>query len=153
MKRHRRIVPSFILAAVLSLSAFRLAVAEEASMDPVKVGPNIYKKIYENDRVRLLEASLKVGDKIDMHTHPDHLAYILEGGSITITVAGKEPQTMAAKAGDALWLEAQTHSAVNVGVTPIHILVVELKEPRMELRKMDKMEKKPEMKPMKEMKK
>ena len=88
-----------------------------------------------------------------MHTHPDHLAYVLEGGSITITVAGGNPLTMAAKAGDALWLEAQTHSAVNVGITPIHILVVELKEPRMGMKKMDMMEKKSDMKPMKEIKK
>ena len=41
------------------------------SEDAVKVAPNSYKSILENERVRVLEYRGKPGDKTAMHSHPD----------------------------------------------------------------------------------
>ncbi|OGC76431.1 MAG: hypothetical protein A2Z27_02200 [candidate division Zixibacteria bacterium RBG_16_50_21] len=99
------------------------------AQDPLKVGPNIYKLVTENARIRVLEVTFKPGDQIASHSHPDHLGYVLSGGSLKITNAAGKATDMTAKAGDTFWIPAETHSAVNTGKTEVKILVVELKEP------------------------
>ena len=47
------------------------------AQDPIKVGPNIYKKLLENDRIRMLEVTFAPGDSIAFHSHPDHAVYFL----------------------------------------------------------------------------
>jgi hypothetical protein len=37
------------------------------------MGPNIYKRLFENDRVRLFEVRFKPGECIALHSHPDHV--------------------------------------------------------------------------------
>lgn len=119
----------FILGQMIVYSLMLMATTALAQ-DPLEVAPDMYKLLLENDRVRVMEVSFKPGEKIDTHSHPDHVAYIASGGTLSITEQGKEPQDIVATDGQVLWLDAQTHSAVNVGQTDIKIVVVELKEPR-----------------------
>ncbi len=100
-----------------------------ASMDPLAVGPDIYKLVMENERIRILQVTFEPGAKIAMHSHPDHAGYVLEGGMLTITNAEGKTQEITAKVGDSFWIPAESHSAMNQGKTKISILVVELKEP------------------------
>jgi quercetin dioxygenase-like cupin family protein len=93
----------------------------------MKVANNVYKFIMENDRVRVLEASFKPGDKAVMHNHPDHVVYVLNGGKIKLTSSGKT-DLMDMKSGQTIFLKAQSHEAENTGKTDLHLLVVELKK-------------------------
>ena len=95
--------------------------------DPMKVAKNVYKFIMENDRVRVLEASFKPGDKAIMHSHPDHVVYVLGGGNLKLRSSGKTDM-MDMKNGQAVFLKAQSHEAENTGKTNVHLLVVELKK-------------------------
>ncbi len=95
--------------------------------DPLKVAKNVYKFIMENDRVRVLEVSFKPGDKAVMHSHPDHVVYVIEGGKVKMTSSGKTDM-MDMKNGQAVFLKAQSHEAENTGKTNVHLLVVELKK-------------------------
>jgi len=96
-------------------------------LDPLDVASNVYKLKMENDRVRVFDVIFKAGDKALMHYHPDHVIYILEGGKMKLTSQGKT-DILELKDGDALFLNAQSHEAENVGQSRIKLLVVELKK-------------------------
>jgi len=98
------------------------------AQDPVEVGPNVYKKIFENDHVRVSEIHFNVGDKIAMHSHPDHFVYVLESGTLKLTHPDGKSQDFVGKQGEVVWIKAESHEAENIGQTPFKALVVELKD-------------------------
>lgn len=93
----------------------------------MKVAKNAYKFIMENDRVRLLRVQLKPGDKAAMHSHPDHVVYVLKGGKAKLTSSGKT-DVMEMETGQAMFLKSQSHETENTGKTDLDLLVVELKK-------------------------
>jgi quercetin dioxygenase-like cupin family protein len=95
--------------------------------DPLKVAKNVYKFIMENDRVRVLDVLFKPNDKAVMHSHPDHVVYVLKGGKLKLTSSGKT-DILDLKTGQAIFLKAQSHEAENTGKTDVDLLVVELKK-------------------------
>ena len=111
----------FILSLVL------LPWSHLKAQDPLKVGPGIYQLLFENERVRVMELRLKPGEKIGVHSHPDHLAYVLSGGTLSLKHADGKSHDMEAKAGQVIWIPAETHSAKNPGTTELKALIVELK--------------------------
>jgi beta-alanine degradation protein BauB len=109
-------------------AVFALGASSALAQDPAKVGPNIYKCTFDNERVRLCEVTFKPGAKIAVHSHPDHVAYVIRGGTLAVTGEDGKAQEFALKPGQALWLPAQSHSAVNKGKGEVKLVVVELKE-------------------------
>lgn len=97
------------------------------AQDPVKVAPNIYKNIFENDRVRVCEVSIKAGEKIGMHSHPAHLAYALTPAKLQMKDSTGKSQVAEVKQGDVVWFEPVTHEAENLGADA-KLIVVELKK-------------------------
>jgi quercetin dioxygenase-like cupin family protein len=93
----------------------------------LRVAKNAYKFIIENDRVRVLQVQLKPGDKAAMHSHPDHVVYVLKGGKAKMTSSGKT-DILDMKTGQAIFLKALSHEAENTGNTDLDLLVVELKK-------------------------
>ncbi len=98
-----------------------------SAADPLDVAPEMYKKDFENERVRVMHVAFAPGQSIPEHSHPDHFAYVLETGTLRITKASGEAAEVSPKVGDVLWIPAETHSAVNTGSTPVKLLIVELK--------------------------
>jgi beta-alanine degradation protein BauB len=119
-----RTLSRFVLFVVFSLVVAAAAMAQ----DPLKVGPNIYKKILENERVRMLEVTFAPGDSIGMHSHPDHAVYAITGGKLRVTTSDGKTQVADLKAGDPIWFPAIIHGAKNIGATKLKLVVVELKE-------------------------
>jgi quercetin dioxygenase-like cupin family protein len=112
------------------LAAALAAVAWEASaQDALSVGPTIYKKVLENDRMRVLEGNFRKGAKIGVHSHPDHLLYVLTDGALVFKPGGRTPYEMTFKAGEAFSLPAQSRALENDSEKDIRVLVVELKQP------------------------
>lgn len=95
--------------------------------DPLDVAGNVYKLKMENDRVRVFEVNFEPGDKAAMHHHPDHVVYVLMGGKMKLTSMGKTDVLDLAD-GDAIFLNAQSHEAENVGQSTLTLLVVELRK-------------------------
>ncbi|ESU26639.1 hypothetical protein FLJC2902T_26140 [Flavobacterium limnosediminis JC2902] len=94
------------------------------------VAPDIYKKVVlDNDNVRVIQIELAPGQSTPWHSHPNHVAYALTDGKIEITDKGKAPVAMDIKAGDAIFIPAVTHMAKNLGVSPIKMVVTEIKHP------------------------
>jgi ketosteroid isomerase-like protein/quercetin dioxygenase-like cupin family protein len=99
------------------------------AQDPVKVGPDVYKCILDNAHVRVCEITFKPGASIGVHSHPNHLVYVLSPGKLAITPEGGQPMEADFLPGQVTWLEAGAHSAVNRGKSVLRGLVVEVKEP------------------------
>ncbi len=95
--------------------------------DPAEVASNVYTMILENDLVRVFDVRFKPGSKAKMHWHPNHVAYILEDGKLEITPRNGEVMKMAAKKGDAAWMDSGHHEAINKEKSDFHAIVVELK--------------------------
>jgi len=92
-----------------------------------EVAPHVYKVLFENDRVRLLEVRMKPGDESAMHSHPDYLLYALSGGKVRLTEGSGESAEVEIAAGDTMWPEAEEHSALNTGTTELVATFFELK--------------------------
>lgn len=107
------------------------------ALDPLEVaGPENYKLDFENERVRVMEVFFKPGDKIATHSHPDHFVYVLEGGKLVLSYPDGTTKDFEGKAGDVVWIPAETHAAENVGSTQFRGLVVELKESKSQMAEM-----------------
>ncbi len=97
------------------------------AQEAAQVAPHVYKVLFENERVRLLDVRMKPGDESAQHSHPDYLSYALEGGKVKLTDASGQSAEVEIQAGDTMWRETEEHSALNVGTTELHALFVELK--------------------------
>ena len=97
--------------------------------DPVVTDPQLYRVVWENERVRVLEYRDTPGDATHVHSHPDSVMVTLSAFQRVLTAGGREvPVDLAA--GQVRWLDAQEHQGRNVGRTETHTLFIELKEPR-----------------------
>jgi len=97
-------------------------------MDPTQTDPELYKVIFENARVRVLEYRDRPGDRTLPHTHPDSVMVTLSGFRRRIH-AGDRSVDLELAAGEVRWLAAQEHAGENIGDTGTATIFVELKEP------------------------
>src|SRR5690349_23435301 len=115
-----RSVIIFIITAVCVTAA--------QGQDPAVVNAKTIKVKFENDRVRVLEASLPPGVKEQVHSHPAYVIYVLEGGKTrNFGSDGKTTETEL-KTGEVIYREPLTHAAENIGNTTMHMILVELKK-------------------------
>lgn len=96
--------------------------------DAVKTDPDKYKVVLENERVRVLEYRDKPGQKTKMHTHPDFVLQALAPFKRKLTLSNGKTMTREFKAGEIVWINAQSHIGENIGETDTHVLITELKE-------------------------
>jgi len=90
--------------------------------------PELYRVIFENERVRVLEYRDRPGDRTTPHAHPDSVMYTLTSFSRRLTADGRQVD-VELPAGQVRWLSAPEHSGENIGDTSTHSLFIELKEP------------------------
>lgn len=99
------------------------------AVDPVVTDPDLYRTIFENEDVRVLEYRDRPGDRTHSHEHPDSVMYTLS--SFRRRLHGQDQtRDVEIEAGLASWLPAQRHAGENIGDTETHVLFVELKHPR-----------------------
>ena len=105
-------------------------------LDAVVAAPDHHKVIFENDRVRVLDAKVERGDTVPLHAHRwPGVQYLTSLGAFvrrdadghvlvdsrTIDLPGERPLV--------LWSEPiPPHTLENVGDIAIHAIVVELKD-------------------------
>jgi len=124
MTRHR-----WGRSSVAAVWLLFMGFAGAEAQDPAVVNPTTIKVKLENERIRVLEAVLKPGDKEQLHSHPAYVIYILSGGKVRNHAADGKISEHEYAAGDTLYVEPRTHWAENIGTTTIHMILVELKGP------------------------
>ena len=113
----------------LLLIAFTLLffVHSAIAVDVVTVAPDV-KVLLENDKVRVLESTLKPGEVEGMHTHPAYVAYFLTPTTVEITTPDGNSSVKKPPAGKVLYGDSAEHQIKNVGDTLQRVLVIELKQ-------------------------
>lgn len=123
MKNLWRIVPGVLCLTV----AWCLVAATPRGQDPTQAAASNFKVLLENDRVRVLDFHGKAGEKVPMHSHPAYISYLISGsGKTKFTSPDGKTTEREARAGEALWHEAETHSSE--ASSAAHALLIELKK-------------------------
>jgi quercetin dioxygenase-like cupin family protein len=115
-------MPRVFIPAALALSA-----ANAFAQDAVQTDGDKYKVILENECVRVLDYRDAPGEKTHQHRHPRFVLYALAPFRRSLTLADGKVLVREFKAGDVMWSEAQTHIGENIGQTPTHVVIVEVK--------------------------
>jgi quercetin dioxygenase-like cupin family protein len=95
--------------------------------DPAVVNSSTIALRLENSRMRVLEATLKPGDKEKTHSHPAYVIYVIAGGKVRMHGTDGTVTEAEFKTGEVLYRDAVTHWAENIGNTTIRLELVELK--------------------------
>lgn len=112
----------------VSYVAIVCAVAGSAlAQDAQQVAPEVYKCVLENERVRVCEINFKPGTSMGTHSHPDHVVYFTQSGSIQVTDASGKVRELKPPVNQPLFAPGETHSARNIGTTELKGIVIELK--------------------------
>ena len=105
--------------------------AYDAAMDPVKVEANVISHVFADTLgVKLYELIIKPGDSVALHSHPDHLVYVVDGGMVELK--NKEGKTTPTefKTGMGVMTGPDIHSGKNTGTTTIKMVVADIYRPR-----------------------
>ena len=106
------------------------------SLDAVIAAPQYHRLVLENDRVRVLDTRIPVGDIVPVHTHRWPAVYytispgdfIRRDGHGNVLFDSRSVPGMLSAAG-ANFIEClPPHSVENVGGAEIHLISVELKD-------------------------
>ncbi len=98
------------------------------SLDSTKVSPDVFKVLFENDKVRVLEERMKRRQKTAMHTHPAHVYYALNSGRLKVTLPDGKSHVVKIKKGEVSWSDGDSHATENLRNTVSKGLSVELKK-------------------------
>ncbi len=127
--------PRLPLQALALSETKRQKCAWPAELDAVAAAPGNHKVVLENERVRVLDVTVKPGEREPLHAHclPSVMYLMQEGvyrdydaqGRVVQDVTEAEPHAHFPKT---LWLEnSPPHSVHNLDARPIRLLRVELK--------------------------
>jgi quercetin dioxygenase-like cupin family protein len=114
---------------VLAGAACAEAARPAATADPLHTDGDKYHLVLEAPLVRVLRYHDEPGDKTRPHHHPCFVMYALAPFTRELTFPDGSHRTRTFRAGEALWMPAQSHAGRNVGGTPTEALLVELKTP------------------------
>jgi len=98
------------------------------NIDGLKASPHNFKLLLENEYVRMLEYSLKPGEKDTPHTHPSKSSYVVSGGKIKVYLENGATLIFDEEAGTADWSDyVSKHYVENIGNTTVTIVLTEIK--------------------------
>jgi quercetin dioxygenase-like cupin family protein len=113
--------------ALLVLGVAAATASPARAQDPVKVDAQHYRVVAENERVRVLKASVPAGDKGVMHEHPDNFVVFVTDAKTQFTLPdGSTTPEGARKARDVMVGTAGKHKPENLG-GPVEVYVIEVK--------------------------
>lgn len=103
----------------------------DPAMEPLTVGAKFSKKLGDTLSIKMYEFTVKPGDSWALHTHPDHIVYVLQGGKMALFIqaAGRQ-DTLTFPTGMALISGPLSDSGKNIGNTTMKLLVSDIYRPR-----------------------
>lgn len=101
---------------------------DKGEIDFVMSSPDKAKIVLENEFVRVIEYSLKPGEKDNLHTHPPKTSYVISGGILRVYPENEKPFDMEEVTGTTEWADKRgKHYVENIGKTTVTILLTEVK--------------------------
>jgi len=116
------------MSKLLVLLLVTAAAAIPSALDPVLIAPHMHVLAFENDRVRVLKATIRNGETAPLHAHPDRVIVYLNPCA-WLEDDGKGGASMKSyKFGEPVWAPAETHGGVTANVVEqCSLLEIELK--------------------------
>jgi hypothetical protein len=115
------VLPLLLLAAVVGA-------AVPKPLDPVKVAPHVYSLDFENEKVRVLRQTVRNGETLPLHAHPDRVMVYLQSCAWLEDDGTGGERMQLFKIGEAAWAPAETHGGTTANVVQeCRILEIELK--------------------------
>jgi beta-alanine degradation protein BauB len=97
-------------------------------IDALKFSPANFKLLLENEYVRVLEYSLRPGEKDTPHTHPAKSSYVVSGGKLKVYRENGQTIIAEEKTGTSSWMGyVGKHYVENIGNTTVVIILTEIK--------------------------
>ncbi|MBY0537116.1 MAG: hypothetical protein K2P88_14795 [Chitinophagaceae bacterium] len=97
-------------------------------IDAIKSSPDNFKLLLENEYVRVIEYSLKPGQKDIPHTHPAKSSYVVSGGKLKVYLDNGQTIIADEETGTASWRDyVGKHFVENIGSTTVTIILTEIK--------------------------
>jgi len=121
-------IRALIIITITVTLSFGFWITRANGQDPAIVNAKTIRVRFENDRVRVLEATLPPGVKEQVHSHPAYVIYVLEGGRYRNYASDGKVTEGELKTGDVLYRDPLTHAAENIDDKPLHMVLVELKK-------------------------
>ena len=103
--------------------------SQNQDMDAAKVAPGLYTVAKDTMGIRVLDILYKPGDSSAMHSHPDNVLYVINGGKAEFTNKDGSKQVVDLKSGMSAIGAAGTHSVKNIGTTTLKAILVEVNRP------------------------
>ena len=98
------------------------------NIDGLKSSPANFKLLSENEYVRVLEYSLKPGQKDSSHTHPAKSSYVVSGGKLKVYLENGKTIIADEETGTVSWRDyVGKHYVENIGNTTVTIVLTEIK--------------------------
>jgi len=115
------LLPLLLLAAVVGA-------AVPSPLDPIRVAPHIYELEFENERVRVIQQTIRNGETQPLHAHPDRLLVYLQTCAWLEDDGQGGERMQEHKYGAVVWTNAETHGGNTANVVQeCKILEIELK--------------------------
>ncbi len=113
----------------LVLTSPSVGIAQVAGpLDVVAVSPGLYTVLLENEHVRVVQYTLKPGERDSLHSHPPKASYVVSGGKIRVHPVGGPPVDVEQATGTTTWdRPVHRHHVENIGTTTVRIVLVEVK--------------------------
>lgn len=104
----------------------------DPALDALIVAPAFTKKLSDTLGIKMFEGTLKPGDSLPMHSHPDHAFYILDTSTAVLYLPGqnKGDTLSGATPGTGFINGPFNDAAKNIGRTTIRFLEVDVHRPR-----------------------
>ena len=115
------------VAIGVSVSAIYTTTTGSNTMELEHLPEPYYSVLWENEDIRIVEHRMEIGESEPKHSHPKMLAYIMENSNVRVTEADGTVHDVSLTKGEFQELSPWTHSVENIGETPLHTLLVELK--------------------------
>lgn len=104
----------------------------DPAMDSYVMGGDAIKKMGDTLGVKMYEFTAKPGESWKLHSHPDHTAYVLQGGKVALYIKETGRQdTISFPTGMALINGPLSDSGKNIGNTTIKMLLTDIYRPRL----------------------
>jgi hypothetical protein len=97
------------------------------AQDATKTDGDKYKVLLDNEHVRVLEYRDLPGTTTHQHSHPAFVLYAMAPFKRKLLLPDGRVLMREFKAGDVIYSGPETHIGENVGATPTHVIMVEMK--------------------------
>jgi hypothetical protein len=97
------------------------------AQDATKTDGDKYRVLLENEHVRVLEYRDLPGTTTRQHSHPAFVLYAMAPFKRKLLLPDGKVLMREFKAGDVIYSDEEKHIGENVGTTPTHVIMVEMK--------------------------